>query len=49
MGNDPRVRTGSHPYLSHGTQAMNPPFQQMVEFLNHMVESMHDYNGINFE
>ena len=44
--NHQRVRAGSHPHMTHCTQAMNPPFQQMVKFFHHMAESMHDPNGI---
>ena len=46
VGNHQRVRAGSHPHMSHSTQAMNPPFQQMVEFFHHMAESMHDPNWL---
>ena len=42
LGNHQRVRAGSLPQTSHGTRAMNPPFQQMVKFFHHMAESMHD-------
>ncbi|XP_049365853.1 uncharacterized protein LOC125830727 [Solanum verrucosum] len=35
--------------MSSGTQAMNPPFQQMDEFFHHMAELMNDPNGINLE
>ena len=49
MGNNQRVRYSSHPYMIHGNQAMNPPFQQMVKFFHHMVESAHDPNKSNFE
>ena len=49
VGNHQCVRNGSYPHISHGTQAMNPPFQQMVEFFCHMAKSMHDPDGINFD
>ena len=49
MGIHHRVRDGSDSHMSHGTQAMNPPFQQMALFFHHMAESMHDLNEINFE
>ncbi|KAH0645095.1 hypothetical protein KY284_032979 [Solanum tuberosum] len=49
VGNHQGVRAGSHPQMSRGTQAMNPPFQQMAEFFHHMAEAMHDPNVINFE
>ncbi|XP_049357231.1 uncharacterized protein LOC125821912 [Solanum verrucosum] len=49
VGNHQGVRAGSHPHMSRGTQAMNPPFQQMAEFFHHMAEAMHDPNVINFE
>ncbi|KAH0705920.1 hypothetical protein KY289_010996 [Solanum tuberosum] len=35
-------QAGPHPHMSHGTQTMNPHFQQMAE-------SMHDPHWINFE
>ena len=49
VGNHQGVRAGSHLHMSRGTQAINPPFQQMAEFFHHMAESMHEPNGINFE
>ena len=49
VGNYQGVRAGSHPQMSRGTQAMNPPFQQMAEFFHRMAEAMHDPNVINFE
>uniref|UniRef100_M1DD81 Uncharacterized protein n=1 Tax=Solanum tuberosum TaxID=4113 RepID=M1DD81_SOLTU len=49
VGNHQAVRVGSHPHMSRGTQAMNPPFQQMAEFFHHMAKSMNDPNKINFE
>jgi len=49
VGNHQGVRAGSHPQMSRGTQARNPPFQQMAEFFHHMSEAMHDPNVINFE
>ena len=35
--------------MSHGRQAMNPPFQHMAESFHNMAESLHDPNKINFE
>ncbi|XP_049352548.1 uncharacterized protein LOC125816977 [Solanum verrucosum] len=49
VGNHQGVRVGSHPHMSRGTQALNPPFQQMTEFFHHMAEVMHDPNVINFK
>ena len=49
VGNHQDVRAGPHPHMSRGTQAMNPPFQQMAEFFHHMADSMHDPHRINFE
>ena len=46
VGNHQHVRAGSLPHTSHGTRAMNPPFQQIAEFFNYIVESMHDPNGL---
>uniref|UniRef100_M1DQZ3 Uncharacterized protein n=1 Tax=Solanum tuberosum TaxID=4113 RepID=M1DQZ3_SOLTU len=49
VGNHQGVRVSSDSHMSRGTQAMNPPFQQMAEFFHHMAEAMHDPNVINFE
>ena len=49
MGNNQRVRAGSHSHMSHDTQAISPRFQQRSQFFNHMAKLMHDSNGINFE
>ncbi|KAH0770683.1 hypothetical protein KY290_014664 [Solanum tuberosum] len=49
VGNYQGVRAGPYPHMSRGTQAMNPPYQQMAEFLHHMAEAIHDPNVINFE
>ena len=38
VGNQQGVRAGSHPHMSHSTQGMNPPIQQMVDFFHRMAE-----------
>ena len=48
-GNYQRVRASTHPYMCHGTQAMNHHFQLMAEFFHHIIESMRHPNGINIE
>ena len=49
VGNHQGLRVGTHPHMSHGSQSMNPPFQQMVVFFHHIAKSMHDPNGNNFK
>ncbi|WMV45968.1 hypothetical protein MTR67_039353 [Solanum verrucosum] len=49
VGNHQGVRVGPHPHISHGTQTINPHFQQIAKFIHHLAESMHDPHRINFE